>query len=135
MDYVKLDLSVDPVAKGRPRISRQGHAFTPHKTRAFEREIQLLMRSKYSGAAIDYPISVSVVFHLKKPKSVKRPHPSVKPDLDNLTKAILDAGNGILWSDDALICELNIEKKYSDSGAIEIQIWPIKHGAAEDSTD
>lgn len=40
--------------------------------------------------------------------------PIVKPDLDNLVKFYLDAGNKILWSDDKKIVELKAKKIYSE---------------------
>jgi len=40
--------------------------------------------------------------------------PIVKPDLDNLVKFYLDAGNKILWSDNKKIVELKAKKIYSE---------------------
>lgn len=55
-----------------------------------------------------------------------------KPDLDNLIKAVLDsiskAGynkvdkQGIVWSDDNVICDLRATKKYSPNPRIEVEI-------------
>ncbi len=39
---------------------------------------------------------------------------NTKPDLDNLLKTVLDAGNGKLWNDDNQIVEIRTFKKYSD---------------------
>jgi len=36
-------------------------------------------------------------------------------DLDNLSKAVLDAMNGVVWVDDAQVHKLTIEKYYVDS--------------------
>lgn len=36
----------------------------------------------------------------------------VKPDCDNLAKAVQDACNGLLWHDDRQICKLVVEKRY-----------------------
>ena len=33
-----------------------------------------------------------------------------RPDCDNLAKAVLDAGNGVLWSDDAQVVKLQVMK-------------------------
>jgi Holliday junction resolvase RusA-like endonuclease len=45
-----------------------------------------------------------------------------KPDIDNYAKFYLDAGNGILWSDDAKIVDLSCKKIYSDNPRTEIYI-------------
>lgn len=62
---------------------------------------------------LDEPLIVRFMFSLKRPPSVKRPYPSVRPDVDNLTKgtcdAITEAG---IWRDDGLIiCEM-LSKAY-----------------------
>ena len=46
----------------------------------------------------------------------------VKPDLDNLVKAVLDGLNGIAWHDDAQIVELHISKKYVQSPHIFLSL-------------
>lgn len=38
-----------------------------------------------------------------------------KHDIDNFSKLILDAGNGILWEDDGLIYKVTVEKRYDKS--------------------
>lgn len=50
--------------------------------------------------------------------------PAKKPDLDNLAKAALDACNGIIWRDDALICSLLVKKRYAANPRLELQIKP-----------
>ena len=47
---------------------------------------------------------------------------TVKPDIDNLTKAVLDALNGLAWYDDAQIVELNASKTYVEDPHILINI-------------
>ncbi|MBQ2175307.1 MAG: RusA family crossover junction endodeoxyribonuclease, partial [Alphaproteobacteria bacterium] len=48
---------------------------------------------------------------------------TVKPDLDNLTKALLDALNDIAWHDDAQIVDLQIRKEYTTGdGYIDLYI-------------
>jgi len=44
------------------------------------------------------------------------------PDRDNVEKFICDALNGIFWSDDRIICDGVIQKKYSDRPRIEITV-------------
>jgi Holliday junction resolvase RusA-like endonuclease len=45
-----------------------------------------------------------------------------KPDLDNLAKFYLDAGNGILWEDDSQITALSVKKYYSNQPKTLIKI-------------
>ncbi|EGQ4349800.1 RusA family crossover junction endodeoxyribonuclease, partial [Staphylococcus pseudintermedius] len=40
---------------------------------------------------------------------------NTKPDLDNLLKTVLDAGNGKLWNDDNQIVEIRTFKKWSET--------------------
>ncbi|HDV6077142.1 TPA: RusA family crossover junction endodeoxyribonuclease, partial [Staphylococcus pseudintermedius] len=69
---------------------------------------------------IDKPIRLTVEFYFKPSKSwskrkkeshIGQPH-SIKPDIDNLLKTILDAGNGKVWADDVLISEIRTFKKW-----------------------
>ena len=48
--------------------------------------------------------------------------PTVKPDIDNYTKGILDSLNGICWIDDSQIVSLIANKYYSDEPRVEIEI-------------
>jgi len=63
---------------------------------------------------LDEPLAVRYFFTLKRPASVRRPYPSVKPDVDNLVKGTADAitASG-LWRDDALVISAVISKAYA----------------------
>lgn len=49
-------------------------------------------------------------------------YPTVKPDLDNLVKAVLDAINGIVFIDDKQIVDLIVKKRYSDKPRINVAV-------------
>lgn len=121
MEYV---FNVDPVPKGRPRFGR-GRTYTPSRTKIFESELSALMQDQAqeveSGA-----LKVELVFYMRRPKTVKRKYPSVKPDLDNLIKGCCDAANGILWNDDAQIVTMTVSKYYAESGSIYMKITRLK---------
>lgn len=79
------------------------------------------------------PIKVMVTAFMKMPKMSKKRTadalagyilPAVKPDADNLAKAALDACNGIIWRDDALICSLLVKKRYAAYPCLEIKVVP-----------
>lgn len=61
-------------------------------------------------------MALDVEFVLARPKSVKRAHPTTKPDLDNFLKLLEDAGNGYIWHDDSQITVVRMSKRYTVSG-------------------
>ena len=125
-----------PVAKGRPRFSHWGgytHTYTPTKTLHEEKIIKEHLKQEWTFEPIDSPIKVFIEFYMPIPTSYSKKKVNEimveckgkhykKPDLDNLAKLILDAMNGLVFRDDALICELNLVKKYSTLPRIEITI-------------
>jgi len=77
--------------------------------------------SKFEGA-----VKVEAVFYLTRKPSVKREWPIVPPDVDKLTRALLDACKAV-WTDDALVVRLEVSKKYAvgESGvAVTISNYP-----------
>lgn len=117
-----LEFPINPEPKGRPRMTRRGRVYTPRKTVLFERQIQAIAQSQYKKDPLTGPLSVHVEFHFARPKSVKREFHTVKPDIDNLQKAILDALNGIIWIDDAQIICLTSSKSYSIEPRIILKV-------------
>lgn len=79
------------------------------------------------GLRIDGPVSVRLHFYVTRPKShhvandPTRPLkatapalPTVKPDIDKTTRAVLDAlTDAALWNDDAQVCHLEVWKHYT----------------------
>lgn len=49
-----------------------------------------------------------------------------KPDVDNLTKALFDCLNGVIWVDDALVVDYHVRKIFApDTGKIVMNIESI----------
>lgn len=65
---------------------------------------------------LDGPLIMRLMFSLNRPKSVSlksRPYPTVRPDVDNLSKGTIDAiTNAGLWRDDALLVSVMLSKAY-----------------------
>lgn len=134
----------EPVTKLRPRvIKRRGmaHTYTPYKTRAFENRVLDYYMEHSKGYKFEQgvPIRVSINFGMPVPKSFTKKKRAqiaegelwhtVKPDCDNLAKAILDALNEVAWHDDAQIAELCIQKGYCLAGPyIELRISALEGG-------
>ena len=115
-----LRFQIPPIAKGRARFNiRSGTAYTPTKTRTFERAVKLSAIKQMQAAGFSTilgPVSVSVVFVVNKPKTTKRPHPIMRPDIDNFLKSLFDSLNMVLWKDDSQIIKLLAEKTYPTPG-------------------
>lgn len=127
-----LRIPLKPVAKGRPRFTRLGRAYTPDQTRNYEREVAKWAKHNYSGKPLSGPLQVAIVFCFVRPvsqgspKSKKfRERPNCKPDLENLSKSVCDALNGILWVDDSEICRLQLSKIYGDAEFTQLLVEPL----------
>lgn len=125
-----------PIAKARPRVTRAGITFTPKKTRDYEQSLAYAAGIKMGGKEpFDVPLKINIRFFFPIPKSFnKSKHklaadkvllPAKKPDIDNLIKAILDALNGIVWVDDALVCAVVAGKSYSENPRVFLKVEPI----------
>lgn len=120
---LSLEINGVPLAKKRPRFrQRNGKVQTYNPQQDEDNGIKLLLKSKYRGYPIASPIRVTLDFFFTQPKYVKRQFHSVKPDLDNLVKSILDNGNGILWTDDKIIVEIIAKKSYGDKNKTKIKV-------------
>lgn len=115
MQIVELRFDINPVAKQRPRFVRStGIAYTPKETKNFEKALSKMALAQYKGEILDQALYVEVDIFIRRPRSVKRKYPTVKPDKDNYIKSIYDALNGIVWVDDALIIKDAGGKYYSE---------------------
>lgn len=71
-------------------------------------------------------LCVEMDFYFTRPKSVKRPYHTVKPDVDNLVKAVLDNGNEILWKDDRQIVQIIASKHYAEEAKTVIKVGVVE---------
>lgn len=107
----------EPAAQPRPRVFRNGGVRTDNPASLrWKRSIAWAFRAAAVGLAPPAfgsgPIALTLTFWLARPKTVERSSPSVKPDLDNLVKAVADALNKIAWADDGQIVRIEAEKRY-----------------------
>lgn len=131
MTPVQFVVDLAPVAKGRARsrvVQAKGRTFvshyTPPATRAWEAAVAKMGRAAMAGREpIAGPVELLSVFLLPVPDSWPewkrrlalegRVVPTVKPDWDNLGKAVADALNGIAWADDAQVVDCFTRKRYA----------------------
>ena len=68
---------------------------------------------------------VKLLFTMPRPKTVKRPYPSVAPDLDKLIRGVLDALTSIAYQDDGQVTEIEAIKVYGDPPGLEVEVEKI----------
>ena len=132
MKQIRLYIPIEPEAqqrhryttiypKGKPPFVQTYDPSAEYKKQIQRRAFSLLKDApqKLILPIEGKPLSVSVTFFLTRPKTGTREYPSTRPDLDNMIKAALDALNGILWHDDALIVRIHdSEKLYAGPGRV-----------------
>lgn len=70
----------------------------------------------------EYGVDIHVEFLFVRPKSVKpqkRPNMTVKPDLDKLLRAVMDALTGVAYKDDSQVVSVTAVKRYGDVNDVE----------------
>lgn len=108
------------VVDGKARITHDNAATKEWRRRVRDRaETALEGRPVLTGAvAIRLEIAFarpSTHFGKRGLRSTARPYPSVRPDLDKLERAVLDALTGVAYRDDGQVVQISASKKYLDS--------------------
>lgn len=100
----------DPVPKGRPRVTKSGHAFTPKETRAYEEEIAEAGRAAVA-ATPGWPAAKgrTLTFRL-----AIIPNGKKKLDADNVFKSAADALNKVAYHDDSDIDVIEVVRLRAD---------------------
>ena len=131
---MNLEIKGQPVGKGRPRLSRYG-TYTPEKTKNYEEYVKLCYINKYniSQTPTEKPLKVKITAFFEVPTSysnkkkkelIGQPH-AKKPDIDNISKIILDALNGLAYKDDNQIVELEVKKLYGEEAKVILDIEEV----------
>ena len=124
-DYKKFWFTVPGaiVGKGRPRFTTQGkfvRANTPKKTTSYQS---------------DKALRVKIFAYREIPKSTTKKLRgwlldktflcTVKPDIDNIIKVVLDALNNVAYYDDIQVCELVIIREFAENECLKICLEEI----------
>ena len=131
---VKFTVLGTPVAKGRPRMTRQGHTYTPQKTVAYENLVRLVYQRQCGSVKFgkDIPLDVRIAAYYPIPKSVSKKkrqmmvrhqlRPMKRPDTDNVCKSILDSLNDVAYHDDAQVVDCQVRKFYGEDPRVLVKI-------------
>ena len=131
---IEFEVPGDPVAKQRPRMTKSGHVYTPEKTRKYEKLVKeaYLNHSRGWKFGKDVPLEIRIVAYFPIPKSDSNKRktekkigvirPTIKSDIDNICKSILDGLNGVAYEDDKQIVGLHASKWYADNPKVRVLI-------------
>lgn len=134
---IKFVVLGKPIAKARPRMTRQGFAYTPQKTVNYENLIKYTFQSEFPShepflglieANITCIFDIPKSYSKKKTKELLETHNNYnhKPDLDNIAKIILDSLNGIAYKDDSQVTALHINKEYGNQAKVIVELEEIE---------
>ena len=138
---MRINFEIEPQSQLRPKFSSRPfpHEYDPKPTKTYKAQLHLLAIKKMQELKmepLEGSLMVNVVFYRNIQKSLSKAEherrvsgkvlPSVKPDIDNYTKAFLDALNGVVWRDDSQITDKMTRKRYSNNPHIELEVLPIK---------
>jgi Holliday junction resolvase RusA-like endonuclease len=129
----------NPVGKGRPRATSRGgfvRMYTDAKTLGFEAAVADEASIAMRGLEVfETPMQLQLSAYYPIPKSWSKKkrqqaidgeiYPNVKPDLDNVMKAVLDALNGVVYVDDSQVINLVATKRYSTDPRVEVYVHEV----------
>jgi len=132
---MKLTIPGEPAAKGRPKFTRAGIAYTPKKTVNYETLVKQIYAVEHPGERFTGKLKAVITAYFTIPKSASKKQrqamldgeirPQKKPDTDNIAKIILDSLNTIAYDDDKQIVSLTVDKWYSDTPRVEVELSEI----------
>ncbi|QHJ80560.1 MAG: hypothetical protein [Caudoviricetes sp.] len=150
-ETIKIEFDIKPQQQERPRIGmkseynrsktytrRKPFLYDPKKTVEYKKQLAYLANLEKSVnyfEPLSGALALNVTFYILPPKSLSKVKhamatkgellPFKKPDLSNYIKSTEDALNGILWKDDAMLCDINAKKRFSDEEKIIIEVSKI----------
>jgi Holliday junction resolvase RusA-like endonuclease len=145
MTAVAFTVYGQPAPAGSKTIGRGsgGHTFirdSSKKSYPWKKDVaQAAGIAMQGNGLLEGPLSLELVFHVPRPKGhfgVRglRPsaptHPTVKPDVLKLARAVEDAMTGVVFRDDAQIVTEVLQKTYGEPARCEVRVTPIEIGAA-----
>ena len=124
--------------KGRARSGKGGQHYTPDQTRLYESHIRdCYLRVNPGSRPFTGAVELWITANMTRPAShylskggkrsdlllpSARAYPTVKPDLANNEKAVMDALNGIAYGDDSAVVRKHSAKCYGDEEGLSVTI-------------
>lgn len=100
-----------PVPKARPRLGRGGNVYTPRSTHNYEASVVQAFRDAYPAHTADVLAGCALSVFIEFVCAGKGPAHEIRGDVDNMTKAVLDALNRVAYPDDTQVVEVTALKR------------------------
>lgn len=132
---IEFDVFGRPQGKQRPRMTRLGTVYTPKVTKDYERLVkQSFEKVKPDGwTPIESAVMVTIEAYFIQAKSNKDKYCTIKPDIDNISKAILDGiqGNDGVILDDKAVTAIITKKFWGVIDKVRVTIETMEDIAHE----
>lgn len=123
-------LNYEPVPWARP--GGTSHRYDTQKNLKLLWGLEL--RKQHKGPLLTGPLHLDVLFAMPIPKKLsvskrKLVHGTChtkRPDRNNLTKLLEDTCNGVLFTDDSILCCSTEKKKYDENPRIEFTLTKVR---------
>ena len=123
-----------PQGKARPRIGKFG-VYTPQKTVLYEKTVKDTFKKQFPDFEPftgEIKVCINAVFEVPKSYSKKKREELLrgagythKPDVDNISKIILDSLNGLAYKDDSQVTCLLVFKEYGYENKVIVELQEI----------
>jgi Holliday junction resolvase RusA-like endonuclease len=120
-----------PQGKARPRIGKFG-AYTPQKTVLYENTVKNTFKKQFPNFEPftgEIKVCINAVFEVPKSYTKKKREQLLqgtgythKPDVDNISKVILDSLNGLAYVDDSQVTCLLVFKEYGYENKVVVEL-------------
>lgn len=114
---IHFTVDTKPYPQPRPRVVR-GHAYEPARITKYKETVRTVARLNMSNR----PPLTGLVFVSLTIRRNGKPGSRTFGDIDNHTKAVLDALNGVCYVDDALVAGLVVFKVQSTKEGIDVTV-------------
>jgi crossover junction endodeoxyribonuclease RusA len=104
------------VVNGKPIITSSAKGLTTWRRLVADVAQDFAPKEPWEG-----PVGIELHFGIPKPKSApkrKRVWPDKRPDLDKLTRAVLDALTYVVFADDSQVIDIRASKDYGAPGVV-----------------
>lgn len=121
-----------------PKLKRAIVTDDNRNSRDWKEQVASTARQVYDGDLLTGALRVTFRFVRVRPNGhyksngalskagLSAPGPATRPDVLKLARAVEDALSGVVWRDDAQICDERLIKEWGEPACVEVSITPLQ---------